>query len=157
MRAAHQRLALVCRPGHGATPTTGPARARRRVEEGGRNVFGQIPPLHEDLDDVVAGLQTHLTLVLRSAGRLVGSVRGHLDGEEWFVGRLMVPPDLRGRGLGRWLLARIEEAAPPEATSYALVTGARSESNLRRYRRAGYRPARDQADPQIVRLVKPRR
>ena len=51
----------------------------------------------------------------------------------------MVAPDLRGRGLGRWLLARVEEAAPAEATGVTLVTGARSTSNLRMYKKAGYR------------------
>jgi tRNA (guanine37-N1)-methyltransferase len=70
-----------------------------------------------------------------------------------------VAPDLRGRGLGRWLLERIEEAAPDEASGFALITGAGSERNLRRYRRAGYRPDRPDrpaGDPRAVRLAKRR-
>lgn len=108
-----------------------------------------IPPLHESLDDVVAWLGEWSTLVLRVEGRLVGAVRGRLepDGHTWEVGRLMVAPDLRGRGLGRMLLGAAEQAAPPEATGFRLVTGARSESNLRRYRRAGYRLRRDLPAP----------
>ena len=51
----------------------------------------------------------------------------------------MVAPDLQGRGLGRALLARIEAAAPPDATSYALFTGAGSARNQRMYKKAGYR------------------
>jgi tRNA (guanine37-N1)-methyltransferase len=51
----------------------------------------------------------------------------------------MVAPDLRGRGLGRVLLDHIEAVAPAVATSYRLFTGAASEANLRRYKRAGYR------------------
>ena len=51
----------------------------------------------------------------------------------------MVAPDLWGRGLGRSLLARIEEAAPPEVTTYALFTGAGSLRNQRMYKKAGYR------------------
>jgi tRNA (guanine37-N1)-methyltransferase len=109
-----------------------------------------VPALHEDLDQVLADLERWQTWVLRSAGRLVGAVRGRLggpDGSEdpgasWVVGRLMVVPDLQGRGLGRWLLERCEEGAPSEATSYALVTGGTSEDNQRMYRRAGYRPYR---------------
>ena len=101
-----------------------------------------VPALHEDLDQVVADLDRWRTWVLRSAGRLVGSVRGqlHEDGTTWVVGRLMVAPDLQGRGIGRWLLERCEEWAPDAATSYALVTGGTSEDNQRMYRRAGYRP-----------------
>ena len=54
------------------------------------------------------------TLVLRIGGRLVGAVRGRSEGETWDVGRLMVAPDLQGRGLGRLLLDAIEQAAPDE-------------------------------------------
>ncbi len=89
--------------------------------------------------------------------RLVGSVRARLDGTEWLVGRLMVAPDLQGRGLGRWMLERIEEAAPPDARSVGVITGARSVDNLRMYRRAGFRPVRDQPDPRLTRLSKRRR
>ena len=104
-----------------------------------------VPALHEDLDQVVADLERWTTWVLRSDGRLVGSVRGQLGaggepGTTWVVGRLMVAPDLQGRGLGRWLLERCEELAPAAATSYALVTGGGSAANQRMYRRAGYRP-----------------
>lgn len=108
-----------------------------------------IPPLHESLADVQAWLSRWTTLVVRAEGRLVGAVRGRLeaDGRTWEVGRLMVAPDLRGRGLGRLLLDAAEAAAPPEATGFRLVTGARSESNLRRYRRAGYRLRRDLPSP----------
>ncbi|MGA8210529.1 MAG: GNAT family N-acetyltransferase, partial [Nocardioidaceae bacterium] len=82
--------------------------------------------------------------------------RARLDGDVWQVGRLMVAPDLRGRGLGRWLLERLEEAAPPQARRVALFTGSRSEANLRRYRRAGYRrETREPAEVGVVHLSKP--
>ena len=98
-----------------------------------------IPALHESLADVTASLAAWSTWVVRSHGRLVGSVRGRLVGDTWEIGRLMVAPDLRGRGLGRVLLEHVEGAAPRQASSYELVTGKRSEANLRRYKRAGYR------------------
>ena len=118
----------------------------------------EIPALRESLDDVVAGLGTHHTWVLRRAGRLVGSVRARLDGDAWDIGRLMVSPDLQGEGLGRLLLEHAEQAAPPAATSYLLFTGAGSSANLRRYRKAGYRVRPDlPAPPGAVILAKPRR
>ncbi|MFC7620925.1 GNAT family N-acetyltransferase [Microlunatus sp. GCM10028923] len=54
------------------------------------------------------------------------------------VGRLMVAPDLAGRGIGSALLGLIERAAPSDIERYVLFTGARSERNLRFYNRAGY-------------------
>ncbi|MGD9959834.1 tRNA (guanosine(37)-N1)-methyltransferase TrmD [Nocardioides sp.] len=97
-----------------------------------------IPTIHESLADVEASLASWQTYVLRSAGRLIGSVRGTLEGDVWEIGRLMVAPDLQGRGLGRRLLEHIQEVAPPQATSYRLITGERSLENLRMYKKAGF-------------------
>ncbi len=107
-----------------------------------------IPALTESLDDVRAGLDAHHTWVVRRAGRLVGSVRARLTSRGgWDIGRLMVAPDLQGQGIGRFLLEHAEAAAPPDATSYLLFTGARSAGNLRMYKKAGYRLRPDLAAP----------
>jgi tRNA (guanine37-N1)-methyltransferase len=124
------------------------------VQEALANEMWDVPALHESLATVTSELQAWTTLVLRHEGRLVGSVRGRRSGEEWLIGRLMVAPDLQRAGIGRWLLERAEGAAPPDARWLGLVTGARSEDNLRMYRRAGYRPSRDQPDPGILHLSK---
>ena len=98
-----------------------------------------IPPLHESVADTAASLTQWDTYVVRVGGRLVGSVRGRLEDTTWEIGRLMVAPDLQGRGLGRVLLEHAERVAPPAAAAYRLVTGKHSEANLRRYKRAAYR------------------
>jgi tRNA (guanine37-N1)-methyltransferase len=125
------------------------------VQEQLDNPGVRIPALEESLDDLRAWIGRDLVLVARSAGRLVGAVRASLHGEEWDIGRLMVAPDVAGRGLGRSLLARIEAAAPPEATSYALFTGAGSTRNQRMYKKAGYR-LRGEIEPGVVRMTKKR-
>lgn len=114
-----------------------------------------IPALIEDLDAVVEGIADWRTVVFRSAGRLVASARGRRDGSTWDVGRLMVAPDLQGRGLGRMLLEYAEQLGAPhvavgEVTAYRLHTGAASERNLRMYRRAGYRPLGESRDGTIT-------
>ena len=127
-------------------------------QEAEANALWDIPALHESLEQVTADLERWTTFVLRAeGGRLVGSVRGRLEGEDWFIGRLMVAPDLQGQGLGRWLLSRAEEAAPRDARRITLVTGARSERNLRMYHRAGFRLLPGQGDEPAVRLAKRRR
>jgi GNAT superfamily N-acetyltransferase len=97
-----------------------------------------IPALHETHDDIAGWVSRTQVQVVRLDGRLVGAVRGHQVGELWEIGRLMVAPDLSGRGIGRWLLAHIEALAPPTVTRFGLFTGRRSERNLRMYGRAGY-------------------
>ena len=124
------------------------------VQEQHDNPGVRIPALHETYDDLRAWIARDTVLVARSAGRLVGAVRASLDGESWDIGRLMVAPDLAGRGLGRTLLERIEALAPEAASTYALFTGAGSVRNQRIYKKAGYR-LRGEVEPGVVRMTKP--
>ncbi len=117
----------------------------------------EIPALGESLADVRAWMTTWTTFVVRVEDRLVGAVRGRLDGEAWDIGRIMVAPDLQGRGLGRLLLEHIQDVAPPAATSYVLFTGHRSHDNIRMYQKAGFRLRPDLAPPPLaVVMTKPR-
>ncbi len=102
------------------------------------------PPLRETLDEMVASLGSAATFVMRSAGRLVGSVRCAPDPDDgaFDIGRLMVAPDLWGRGIGRALLEHAERAAPCPDPTYRVVVAAGNERAVRLYRRAGYRAAR---------------
>ena len=109
------------------------------VQEAVLNDTLDIPALHETLDDVRDWIKTWSVWVLRDGHRLIGAVRARLDGDSWELGRLMVAPDLAGRGLGRRLLAHAEAQAPAEARRFALFTGARSARNIAMYQRAGYR------------------
>jgi tRNA (guanine37-N1)-methyltransferase len=110
------------------------------VAEGRLHNSFDFPPLTDDLARTEQIIATTTCLVARRAGRLIGSVFGVLqDDAAWFIGRLMVAPDLQGGGLGRRLLGEIEAAAPPAATSSVLVTGADSVFNQAFYTRRGYR------------------
>jgi GNAT superfamily N-acetyltransferase len=100
-----------------------------------------IPALHESLDDVAHWVAEMDAWTVRLGGRLVAGVRGERVGDDWEIGRLMVAPDLNGRGIARWLLAHIERRAPPSTTRLGLFTGRLSERNRRMYGRAGYVPA----------------
>ena len=109
------------------------------VQEAILNDTLDIPALHETLEDVRDWTKTWSVWVLRQEHRLVGAVRARLEGDSWELGRLMVAPDLAGRGLGRRLLAHAEAQAPGEALRFVLFTGARSARNITMYQRAGYR------------------
>jgi len=137
------------------------------VPEGRASGSWTIPPLDETLEEVTAGIGAWTTYAVRTAsasgapGRLVASVRGRVrpgDLTVWETGRLMVAPDLQGRGLGRELLALAEAAAPASVTTFWINTGVVSKANQRRYQRAGYRQLPGEGSfPGTVDLVKRRR
>lgn len=123
-----------------------------------------VPALHESYEEVVENLQAWDTYVVRSGGRLVGSVRGRLvdapDGASrwWDIGRLCVVPDLQGRGLGKVLLEHIQRIAPRSASTYWLFTGANASRNQRFYKKAGFRLRPEMvAVPGTVVMTKPNR
>jgi tRNA (guanine37-N1)-methyltransferase len=113
------------------------------------------PAQRETTTQLAEDLEGATAWVLRVGGRLVGAVAARPEGDEWYLFLLMVAPDLRGRGLGRFLLEHAERAAPDEATSYALRTGAENLRNQRLYKKAGYR-LRGEVEPGVVRLTKRR-
>ncbi|MET8868547.1 GNAT family N-acetyltransferase [Nonomuraea sp. NPDC004580] len=97
-----------------------------------------IPPLVESLEQMRKVIEGALVLKAVESGRVVGAVRGRLSGATCLVGRLVVAPDLQGRGIGTALLRALHEQMP-EAKAFDLFTGHLSEGNLRLYRRLGYR------------------
>jgi tRNA (guanine37-N1)-methyltransferase len=114
----------------------------------------EIDELTEPLAGVRAWFDEGTVLVARSAGRLVGAAWGKLREGRWRIARLMVAPDLAGRGIGRELLRRVEQVAPVQATGFEVMTGTGSRRNLRLYQAAGYRTRGEKA-PGVVRLTKP--
>jgi tRNA (guanine37-N1)-methyltransferase len=104
------------------------------------NASFDLPPLLQTYPELRDSIGQGLLLVVRQAGRLVASVRGEVaaDGEAWYVGRLMVAPDLQGQGLGGRLMAEIESRAPASVRVIRLVTGAGSVGNITFYARRGY-------------------
>lgn len=129
------------------------------VTEAQRYGAPDIPPLRETLDALRADLAEadSRRLVARAAWlgpRLVGSVRGRVDGTRMEIARLTVAPDVQGRGIARALLAAVHAAAPPGVVTSWLVTGARSDDNIRVYTAAGYRPTGTVVDAAGVGLVR---
>jgi ribosomal protein S18 acetylase RimI-like enzyme len=100
-----------------------------------------LPPLRDTLDDLTARFGSRQFLKAVEGGRIVGSVRFFQDGPTCHVERLIVHPEYRCRGIGATLLRQVE-ARCPNACRFELFTGQKSESNLRLYERAGYRPFR---------------
>ena len=100
-----------------------------------------IAPLVETEADILRRMGVGCLLAAKLDGALVGAVHGSMDGPECHVARLMVHPDMQGRGLGAELMLAIE-AHFTKAAAYCLFTGHRSAGNLKLYTRLGYREVR---------------
>lgn len=97
-----------------------------------------LPPLVESIDQVREMINGSLVLKAVAGTRIAGSVRGRFNDRTCLIGRLVVAPDLQGRGIGRALMGALEEEAAGQADACVLFTGHLSEANLRLYRRLGY-------------------
>jgi len=111
-----------------------------------------LPPLTQTLPGLLDEFSTSVFLKAIEGKRLVGSVRARETGGLCQIGRLIVDPELQGRGVGTLLMRRIE-AEFPQARAFELFTGSRSEGNIRLYERLGYCRSREQVLSPAVTLV----
>ncbi len=96
-----------------------------------------IPPLMQTLDEFVEEASQSTILKYTEHNFIIGSVRAYQKNGTCYIGKLIVHPDYRNKGIGKKLLAAIEEHY--EGLRYELFTGNRSEKNLAIYEKAGYR------------------
>ena len=102
------------------------------------DLFGnrEIPPLKQTLDEVADDFDKGIILKMTDGNAIIGSVRAKEQNGTVYIGKLMVHPDHRRKGLGTKLLAAIEEQYPGKR--YELFTSTRSSDNIRLYSKLGY-------------------
>jgi ribosomal protein S18 acetylase RimI-like enzyme len=111
-----------------------------------------IPPLTQTLAEIKAEMHNRHFLKTVAVGRIVGSVRAHLERGICYIGWLIVHPAYQNRGLGTELMSAVEECFP-EAQRYELFTGHRSARNLYLYQKLGYRPVRSEKVSEKLTMV----
>ncbi len=103
-------------------------------------LFGSkdIPPLKQTLDEVNNEFDVGTVLKMTDdTGAIIGSVRAYESDGTAYIGKLMVHPELRRRGLGKRLLNEIEKYY--QGKRYELFTSTRSTDNIRLYESVGYK------------------
>lgn len=101
-----------------------------------------LPPLVQSMDELREEFAASTVLKAVIGPRIVGAVRGRVDGATLRISRLTVAPDLQGRGIGTLLMDALELRFAAEVERFELFTGDRSAANLRLYERLGYRESR---------------
>lgn len=97
-----------------------------------------IQPLKQTYESICADFETYTFLKATVDDRIIGSVKSKMnDGIVW-VGKLIVSPDFRRKGLGKQLLKEIEKLYP-DAIRFQLFTAASSIHNIRLYESVGYK------------------
>ena len=107
-------------------------------EEGRRCGTRDIPPLQENMAAVAEHVQTQIALVAKEDDRIVGCVRGLLEGRVCTIRALVVDPSNHGRGFGSALLIALE-AELKHIERVDLTTNTIMERNVPFYERHGYR------------------
>ena len=111
-----------------------------------------IPPLTQTLDELAADWRKGIMLkAVDEDGIIVGTVRGHVAPDGFYIGRLAVQPQWQGRGYGSALLEAMIGRA--ESSRLVLFTSTKSERNLRLYERFGFRPFKKSTTATGVPLV----
>ncbi len=98
-----------------------------------------LPALVQTPDELADELAQGTCLAALAGSRLVSAVRSRERDDVLHVGRLVVAPDLQGRGIGTRLLLAAELTT--RLARATLFTGARSTADLRLYGRHGYADA----------------
>ena len=97
-----------------------------------------IPPLKQTISEVQKEFESGTILkVVDDTEAIVGSVRAYSRGGTLHIGKLIVHPDLQGKGIGTSLLKEIEKVCPHQR--YELFTSSKSTRNISLYERLGFR------------------
>lgn len=102
-----------------------------------------IPPMTQSLDEMRTDITSKVCLVASVEGKIAGSVRGYQEGNTCFIERLIVHPDLQGRGIGTALIGQIELCFG-KVQRFELFTGDKSKRNIHLYERLGYKIFKNQ-------------
>lgn len=133
-------------------PTMLDLQRRAFAEEGRRSGTQDIPPLIEQLDSVIEHIRKQTALIARDDGKIIGTIRGIVNGRICTVRALAVDPASQGRGIGSALLNALERALP-EVAQFDLITNTVMEGNVPFYERHGYRVTEFTRHSELVTLA----
>ncbi|MEE1153812.1 MAG: GNAT family N-acetyltransferase [Acutalibacteraceae bacterium] len=111
-----------------------------------------IPPLKQTIEEVYDEFRKGTFLkAIDEKGVIIGSVRAYQENNTVYIGKLIVHPDMQKKGLGTKLLLAIEAKYPNKR--YELFTSTKSISNIKLYKKLGYKIFKKEAISQELQFV----
>jgi len=97
-----------------------------------------IPPMTQTLEQLRSEYPLYDSYIAVDGGTCVGTIRAEMRGETCEIGRVVVHKDYQNRGIGKKLMAFIENQYN-EVESFELFTGSKDPKNLYFYESLGYK------------------
>lgn len=111
-----------------------------------------IPPLQQDLKSLENEFENTTILKAVLNVEIVGSIRGFVDNETSYIGKLIVKKSFQNKGIGQLLLDSLESTLT-DCNRYELFTGDRSRKNLYLYNKLGYKEFKRQQKTNNLTMV----
>ena len=111
---------------------------RAFAEEGRLSENLEIPPLMETVESIELLIRTQTVLTAKDGNRIVGSVRGIVEGSTCAIRGVLVEPSYQEQGIGAALL-RAVELQHPDVERFELTTNTLVPGNVAFYERRGYK------------------
>jgi ech hydrogenase subunit C len=102
-----------------------------------------LTPLRQTLGDMREDFSSKVFIKAMVGGKIIGSVRGWMEGSTAHLGRLIVHPHFWRKGIGTKLVTAAE-AAFPQARRFETFTGQKSTHTMEPYLKLGYAPFRQE-------------
>jgi len=96
-----------------------------------------IEPLVQTLEQLRGQFESHLILKAVIEDTIFGSVRAQDQDGTCYIGKLIVHPNHRNKGIGKGLMNAIEDLF--RTSRYELFTGSKSAKNIFLYEKLGYK------------------